>query len=68
MEDVTDSGDVTDLSTASTKIEDENRLKISEEFDLKQVIINPTKVNVLVSGEFFTNKLDHCNLKTFFSY
>ena len=40
MEDVTDSGDVTDLSTASTKIEDENRLKISEEFDLKQVIIN----------------------------
>ena len=50
MEDVTDSGDVTDLSTASTKIEDENRLKISEEFDLKQVIINPTKLYVLVSG------------------
>ena len=38
MEDITDSGDVTDASTASTKIEDENRLKISEEFDFKQVI------------------------------
>jgi hypothetical protein len=39
MDDVTDSGDVTDLSTATPKIEDENRLKISEEFDLKQVNI-----------------------------
>ena len=39
MDDVTDSVDVTDLSTATAKIEDENRLKISEEFDYKQVSI-----------------------------
>jgi hypothetical protein len=46
MDDVTDSVDVTDLSTATAKIEDENRLKISEEFDYKQVSIFENFKNV----------------------
>jgi len=36
---MTEANDVTDLSMTSTKAEDENRLKISEEFDYKQVIL-----------------------------